>query len=249
MATADATDYGTQFAQFYDRLYPRDGESVAAAAAFLAGLHRPELGPPLELGVGTGRIAVPLSQRVGPVVGVDPSPEMLELLAGQEGEVEGVIGDMRDYEPDRAHGLVCCVLASLTILSTRTEQRAALRAMAAAAEPGAAVVIETHNPDFVELLHEGRRMQTLLVSRGPDTGLLSQMTLVEAGGLWTVAHQFTDAGRVRFATETCLLVRPDLLDDMARKAGLECEARFGGWDGEEPGPRQPMVVSVYRRPG
>ena len=67
----DAAAYGAQFAHFYGRLFPRDA-GAEAAADYLASLHIAEAGPPLELGVGTGRVAIPLAERVGEVVGVVP---------------------------------------------------------------------------------------------------------------------------------------------------------------------------------
>ena len=71
--------YGRQFADFYDRLFP-GGPAVAQTVRRLADLHPGDGAATLELGVGTGRIALPLAELVGPVVGVDSSPEMLAVL-------------------------------------------------------------------------------------------------------------------------------------------------------------------------
>ncbi|WP_205695528.1 class I SAM-dependent methyltransferase [Conexibacter sp. SYSU D00693] len=247
MSATHAPAYGEQFAPFYDRLFPREGAMVDAAVARLAALHRPQDGPPLELGVGTGRLAVPLSERVGRVVGVDASPEMLAELARMGGDVEPVLGDLRDFRDGGGHGLVVCALATLTILLHREEQQAALHTLAAAAAPGAAVVVETHNPDHVALLHDGRRTETRLFPVDPPrTALLSQMTLHD-GGLWELAHLLVDDGDTRVASEAALLVAPDALDAMAAAAGLELEARHATWAGHEVAPELPMVVSTYRR--
>jgi len=78
MNTVDDIGYGREFAHFYDRIFPKDA-TAERTADVLAGMH-PGNGPALELGVGTGRIAIPLARRVGPVVGVDSSVEMLDRL-------------------------------------------------------------------------------------------------------------------------------------------------------------------------
>jgi SAM-dependent methyltransferase len=244
---ADAGAYGAQFADFYDRLFPRDA-GAQAAVEYLATLHLRDAGPPLELGVGTGRIAIPLAARVGEVVGVDASPEMLDRLAAEPSAVRPVLGDMRTYADEGDHGLVYCVLGSLSIVLDRDEQRAAVAAFAEAAAPGAAVVIETHNPAPVLALHEGRRTETMFVPYPePDTALLSHSTLDGEHGLWRLSHVFFDGGRARIATELSRLIDPDELDAYAREAGLRREARHGDWRGTPARGDEPMVVSTYRR--
>ncbi|MEA2241927.1 MAG: hypothetical protein QOD24_1483 [Solirubrobacteraceae bacterium] len=248
MSETVATSYGQQFAGFYDRLFPRD-ESVDAAVDRLAALHREEANPPLELGVGTGRVALPLAERLGAVVGVDASPEMLARLESARGRVTPVQGDMRDYRETTDHGLVYCVLGSLSILLERDEQWAAVKTCAAAAAPGAAVVIETHNPAFVKALHRGQRTTSWLVPYAQaDTALLSHVTLDEERGLWQLSHVFFDAGCTRVASEASLLVTPGELDEMAGAAGLEPEARHATWDGSPLHDGAPMAISTYRRP-
>jgi SAM-dependent methyltransferase len=242
--TVAATDYGAQFADFYDRLFPRDDAPVNALEALVVR----DAGPPLELGVGTGRVAIPLSERVGEVVGVDASPDMLDQLARHPSEVRGVLGDMRTYEDEGGHGLVYCVLGSLSIVLDPDEQRAAVERMAAAAAPGAAVVIETHNPAPVRQFHDGRRTETMFVPYPErDTALLSHSTLEADLGLWQLSHVFFDDGRARVATELSRMIEPGALDEWARAAGLRREARDGDWHGTPARGHEPMVVSIYRR--
>jgi SAM-dependent methyltransferase len=242
------TDYGAQFAAFYDRLFPSDA-GAAAAVERLAGLARPGE-PVLELGVGTGRIALPLSERVGEVVGVDSSAEMLaeleRALAGRP--VTPVLGDLRDFDDGRQYGLVLCVLGTLSMLLRADEQAAALRTLARAAAPGAAVVVETHNPAWVWALHGGSRTTTSFTPYAArDTGLLSHSTLTE-DGLWQLGHFFVDDGRVRVASEVSRLTTADEIDAYADAAGLVPETRDGDWSGRPARGDEPMVVCVYRRP-
>jgi SAM-dependent methyltransferase len=243
----DGAAYGAQFAHFYDRLFPHDF-GVEAAVDYLASLHMHQAGPPLELGVGTGRIAVPLAERVGEVVGVDASPEMLAELERKPSAVRGVLGDMRTYADEGDHGLVYCVLGSLSIVLDRDEERASVAAFAAAAAPGAAVVIETHNPVPVEALHDGRRTETMFVPYPErDTALLSHSTLDLEHRLWRLSHVFFDDGRARVASELSRLIYPDQLDDYAAAVGLRLEARHGDWHGTPARGDEPMLISTYRR--
>jgi SAM-dependent methyltransferase len=243
------SDYGRQFADFYDRLFP-PGPAADAAADRLAALHLGGGLPALELGAGTGRVALPLADRVGEVVGVDASPEMLERLeearAGRP--VTPVLGDMRTYADERRYGLVFCVLGTLSIVLDPAEQSQVLAVCARAAAPGAAVVIETHNPAFVRATHAGRRHETVFVPYpAPDTGLLSHSTL--DGELWQLSHVFFDGGRARIATETSRLTTPEEIDAYAQAAGLRPEARHADWHATPARGDEPMVVCTYRQSG
>jgi SAM-dependent methyltransferase len=251
-ATTTAPTYGEQFASFYDRLFPRDA-SADLAVDRLASLHLDEELSAIEFGVGTGRLAFPLARRVGSVVGVDVSPEMLAELEtvaeSEDGDVEAVQGDMCSYDESDGHGLVYCVLGSLCLLLDRRDQRAAFDVFAAAAAPGARVVIETPHPEFIVDLHEGRRSTSWVVPyAAPDTALLSHLTLDEERELWQLSHIFFDDGRARVASETCRLTTPAQLDEMATEAGLELEVRHGTWDGRPLDKRSAVVISTYRRP-
>ena len=90
-------------------------------------------GPVLELGVGTGRIAVPLAAAGLEVVGVDLSTGMLEV-ARESAELAGVSidlrhGDMRDPPVEGEFPLVIAPFRSLLHLETDADRRAVLRAV------------------------------------------------------------------------------------------------------------------------
>src|SRR5687767_7528038 len=119
MTSINDIGYGRQFDGWYDRLFPKDGLADRTAEQ-LASLHPDHGLGTLELGVGTGRIAVPLSREVGRVVGVESSLEMLSALekdvAATSADVEGVHGDIRTYTDNRQYGLVYCVCGTLSML-------------------------------------------------------------------------------------------------------------------------------------
>lgn len=76
--------YGAQFAGWYDRIFPKDASAAYTAERIAAWHPLPGAGT-CELGVGSGRIAIPLSGIIGKVTGVDSSPEMLDALRGDSG--------------------------------------------------------------------------------------------------------------------------------------------------------------------
>jgi SAM-dependent methyltransferase len=251
MTTLTDPGYGRQFADFYDRIFP-GGEAAEPVAARLAELHTGRGRPALELGVGTGRIARPLAARIGQVVGVDSSAEMLAqleaALADDPQPVTPVLGDMRSYADGREYGLVYCVLGTLSIVLDEQEQAAVLAVCARAAAPGAPVVIETHNPAFVQATHGGRPHETMFVPYpGRDTGLLSHSTLDREQRLWRLSHVFFEEGSARHATETSRLTSPEEIDAYAEAAGLRPEARHADWSGTSARGDEPMVICTYRR--
>jgi SAM-dependent methyltransferase len=245
--------YGRQFADFYDRLFPPGAEANRTADR-LAALHPGGGLPSLELGVGTGRIALPLSDRAGAVVGIDSSPEMLAVLrAALEAEprpVTPVHGDVREYADGERYGLVYCVCGTVSMLLTEAEQRQVLVRCADALAPGGVVVIETHNPAFVARLHGDRTRESFFTPYpGPDTGLLSYSVLDPGGALWRLSHLWFEDGRVRIASESSRLTTPAEIDAYAAAAGLRPAGRYGDWDGTPFAGAEPAAVCVYRGPG
>lgn len=248
MSDEPAVAYGRQFSGFYDRLFP-PGPEAQRTAAWLAG----RLGDDrraLELGVGTGRIALPLADHAE-VVGVDLSPEMLAVLrAALEREprpVVPVLADIRSYEAERRVGLVFCVLGTLSMVLDPAGQAQVLATCARAVAPGGTVVVETHTPSAVEAMHEGRRRETFFTPYPQaDRGLLTHSTLDRERRLWQLAHVWFDEGRSRVASEVSRLTAPEEVDAYAAAAGLRLEARHGDWDGGPATGREPTYVSVYR---
>ena len=109
-------------------------------------------GPVVELGVGTGRIAVPIARRrASAVIGVDSSQGMLEVAA-RAGRARGRrpldlrFGDMREPPVEREFPLVICPFRSLLHMETDADRRAALRAVRALLEPGGRFVFDVFTP-------------------------------------------------------------------------------------------------------
>jgi SAM-dependent methyltransferase len=240
-----AADYGRLFAGFYDRIFP-PGAGAEQTAEMLAGLHGG--GPALELGVGTGRIALPLAERTGEVVGVDLSSDMLDVLRDRAPRaVTPVEADMRSYRDDRRYGLVYCVCGTLSMVLDETGQQDVLTTCARALAPGGAVVIETHNPAYVEAIHDGRPRDSFFIPYpGGDSGLLSYSNLDPVGRTWQLSHIWFEDGGSQVASETSRLTTPDEIDAYAERAGLRLASRHGDWAGSAFAGTEPTVICVYR---
>ncbi|MFF4165624.1 class I SAM-dependent methyltransferase [Streptomyces sp. NPDC001741] len=244
--------YGRVFADFYDRLFPQDG-SADRTASTLAAWHPG--GSALELGVGTGRIAVPLARLTGEVVGVDSSPEMLERLRTAVEEsgvaVTPVHGDIRTYDDGASHALVYCVCGTMSLVIDAAGQRAAVARAARRLTPGGTLVVETHNPGFVHTLHEGlSRTSFFAPYPEPGTGLQTYSTILAEQGLWYTSHLLHEPGGTRIGTEITRLTTPEDIEGYAAEAGLERVSLHGDWSG---GPfvatQSPVHISRFVRAG
>ncbi|WP_329381394.1 class I SAM-dependent methyltransferase [Streptomyces sp. NBC_01351] len=251
MTAVEDIGYGAQFDGWYDRIFPKDAHAEATARA-LAALHPDTAAGTLEFGVGTGRIAVPLSRETGPVVGVDSSAPMLAGLAAeaaaQGAPVTGVHADVRTYAEDRTYGLVYCICSVLGLITDPDDQRRTVRRAAALLAPGGRLVVETHNRPAVHALHEGRAQATFFTPYpDPGTGLQSHAVLL-GPDLWQ-CHQiwFEADGSTRVGSEVVRLLTPDEVDAYAEDAGLTPTARWSDWNATPYDPRSPLFVTVYER--
>ena len=105
-------------------------------------------GAALELGIGTGRIALPLSQRRVPVHGIDLSEAMVARLREKPGGdgIEVAIGDFATTTVDRTFSVAYLVFNTIMNLTTQDEQTACFQNVAAHLEPGGSFVIEVGIP-------------------------------------------------------------------------------------------------------
>ncbi|MFG2648583.1 class I SAM-dependent DNA methyltransferase [Streptomyces sp. NPDC048436] len=249
-SAVDDIGYGTQFAAWYDRIFPKGADAVATADV-LARLHPEPAAGTLEFGVGTGRIAIPLSARTGPVTGVDSSPEMLAQLAeapGNEG-ITAVHADIRTYTDTRTYGLVYIVCGTLSMLLSAEDQQAAVHRAAELLAPGGRLVVETGNRPAVEALHEGQARTTLFTPYPePGTGLQTHSTLGPGGEMWQCSHIWYEAdGTSRVGSELARLTTPDEVDAYAVTAGLNPEGRYAGWELAPYTEQYPMFLTTYTK--
>jgi SAM-dependent methyltransferase len=237
--------FGERVAARFDERYAdqADPEVVEPMVAFLADLAAD--GGALELGVGTGRIALPLSARGVRVHGVDLSEAMVARLRAKPGaERIGVtIGDFATATVEGTFALAYLVANTIMNLTTQDEQVACFQNAAAHLEPGGCFVIEVLVPGL-RRLPPGERFQPFDVSPthlGFDEYDVARQGLVSH-------HYWIDDGTVQVLSPPFRYVWPSELDLMARLAGMTLRERSGGWKREPFRSDDTKHVSVWERP-
>jgi SAM-dependent methyltransferase len=184
-------------------------------------------GTALELGVGTGRLALPLSKRGIPVHGIDVSPPMVERLRAKPGgdAVNVTIGDFATTSVDGSFRLVYLVFNTIMNLVTQDEQVACFRNAAAHLEPGGCFVIEVGVPGL-QRLPPGETVRAFTVSA---TRLGFDEYDVAAQILFS-HHFWVEDGRLETFSAPYRYVWPSELDLMARLAGMTLRERWSDWD-------------------
>ncbi|MBO1752550.1 class I SAM-dependent methyltransferase [Actinotalea sp. BY-33] len=201
-------------------------EVLAPTVDFLAELAGD--GPALELAIGTGRVAVPLSERGVPVTGIELSPPMVEQLRrkASAAEIPVILGDMASTRVEGTFSLVYLVFNTLGNLRTQDEQVACFRNAARHLSPDGHFVIELGVPGI-------RRFppgQTAVPFEVTDrhTGLDTFDMATQQG----TSHHYSreDDGTYRYSTSNFRFVWPAECDLMAKLAGLEPAGRWADWN-------------------
>jgi SAM-dependent methyltransferase len=240
----DDTTYGEAVADRYDELHAdMPVEGVIRTLAELAGP-----GPVLELGVGTGRLALPLGTRGVEVHGVESSPAMIDALRAKDaGSVVRVIrGSFHDAPLPGPYTLAFVAFNTFFALTTQADQVRCFEHVAAHLVPGGRFVLECFIPDptrfpggqAVRAVDVGTDGAVIEVTRHDHLAQIVESQLITLGA---PEHEKGMPIRARYAW-------PSELDLMARLAGLELADRWGDWDRSPLTPRSISHVSVYVKP-
>ena len=202
-------------------------------------------GRALELGIGTGRVALPLAERGVEVHGIDLSRAMVAKLREKPGgdRVPVEIGDFASTRLDGTFTLAYLVFNTINNLTTQPEQVAAFRNAAAHLEPGGCFLIEVGVPQL-------RRLppgETFHVFAASETHWGFDEYDVANQGL--VSHHFTlRDGQIVRRSIPFRYVWPAELDLMARLAGMTLRDRWSGWRREPFTSESRKHVSVWEKP-
>jgi SAM-dependent methyltransferase len=243
--TTSSILWGREIAEVYDRTSADmfDPSMVDPVVDALVDLSRG--GPALELAIGTGRIALPLSARGIAVQGIELSPHMAEQLRRKPGAdaIPVTIGDMTTTRVEGAFTLVYLVFNTIMNVITQEAQIAVFANAADHLLPGGVFVVEVLVPQ---------------IRRVPPTELGRVFTLEEdhigietfddvAGQISWSHHWMEVEGRLVRHSAPYRYVWPSELDLMARMAGFRLRDRWSGWN------RQPFTgesssqVVVYEK--
>ncbi|GGN05379.1 methyltransferase [Terrabacter tumescens] len=190
-------------------------------------------GPALELAIGTGRVALPLTERGVEVHGIDFSEAMVAQLRSKPGgdRLPVTIGDMATTQVGSGYRVAYLVYNTITNLLTQDAQVECFRTVAAQLAPGGAFVIEVFVPQLRRMppgqtavpFHVGQRHV------GFDT--VDVVTQLSVSHHYTQAGEDADGRRIaRYGASAHRYVWPAELDLMARIAGLTLRDRWADWD-------------------
>jgi len=242
----DADGYfGEHVAATYDEAAAEmfEPDVLDPAVEFLAALAGD--GRALELGIGTGRIALPLAQRGVPVCGIELSRAMVAKLREKPGgsDIPVTIGDFATTTVNGTFSLAYVVFNTIGNLTTQAAQVACFRNVAAHLQPGGCFVIELLVPDL-------RRLppgETMRVFDGGGTHWGIDEYDVANQGL--VSHHFDLVGDTyERVSMPFRYVWPSELDLMAELAGMRLRERWADWRREPFTSESTSHISVWEKP-
>ena len=217
-------------------------EVLDPAVDFLAALAGD--GPALELAIGTGRVAIPLTDRGVPVTGIELSQPMVDELHRKRADLEVVVGDMATATAPGEFALVYLVWNSIGNLRTQAEQVACFRNAARHLVPGGHFVIELWIPGL-RRFPPGQAAVPFHVG-AHHVGLDTYDLTTQQG----TSHHYTrhPDGTVTYGASNFRYIWPAECDLMAQLAGMELVARTADWSGSPFTGDSESHVSVWRTP-
>ncbi|SRR6266536_3502448 len=202
-------------------------------------------GAALELGIGTGRIAIPLAERGIRVHGIDLSEAMVARLRAKPGadQIGVTIGDFATATVETTFSVAYLVFNTIENLTTQDQQVACFQNVASHLEPGGCFVIEVAVPDLQRLPHG----ETFRIFDFGETHLgIDEYDVVKQGLISHHYYRGADGSYEEFSGPF-RYVWPAELDLMARIAGMTLRGRWGGWKREPFTRDSTKHVSVWER--
>lgn len=242
-AEVSPSGYGQAFASVFDaHLAPDDTDAVLARL-------REALGSPparaLELGPGTGRLALPLSAAGYRVTGVESSPRMAAALRAKPGgdQVRLIMGDYGHAPFGGPYDLVFGVEFPLAQLHPRGRLVSCLRAAAKALVPGGRLIVDASVP-APELMSQTSVARNEPLRNGGRLITDFQHDPGDAVG-WGAATVQTPAGATHTTKVVCSYIYPDQLDELAAAQGFSLDQRHRDWSGTPYNEQSQLFVSRY----
>lgn len=199
-----------------------------------------------EIGVGTGRIAVPLAAATSArVLGIDVSPAMLEILAERaDSSVDRMVCDVTKSLPDISLTGSYCVLNTLPMLGDHDAQRRAVTHVRQCVVPGAPFIVQTVVPTASFFTSPSFKIQPLRMDAGfvemQITRVSPEKRLVEVQNV-----RITNSGTQLMPCEFHFW-ELDALDAMFADCGFTLAERYAGWSRQPLTQESASAVSVYR---
>jgi SAM-dependent methyltransferase len=199
-------------------------------------------GPVVELGVGTGRIAIPIAADGTRVIGVDASRGMLEVCARRAAlvgvELDLRVGDLREPPVHERVPLVICPFRSLLHMHTDDDRRRVLQSAHALLVPGGRFVFDVFAPDAADI----EQTQGRWLEREP--GIFEHAVWDQDARTLTL----TVRGEQTETTMALAWLSPDEWRSLLEETGFEIEACYGWFDRTAYSGQEDTVWIARRRP-
>ena len=236
-----ASTDGDHLADVYDQWFGPVEEALIDMLSELAKGRRA-----LELGIGTGRVALPLAARGVEVHGIDASDAMVSRLRAKPGGelLTVTMGNFADVLVEGEFSLIFIVFNTFFALLTQEEQVRCFRNVAAHLEVGGTFVVEAFVPDMTRFTG-GQEVRTYAVTTEEVSLQLSQHNSVSQ----RLKSQFVVLGNneIKLYPVEIRYCWPSEFDLMAQLAGLRLRHRWGTWSAGEFNSASQKHISVYER--
>jgi SAM-dependent methyltransferase len=235
--------YGERIASIYDEWYASFEEAAVTTLSQLAGNGRA-----LELGIGTGRLALPIRAKGVAIEGIDASPAMVaKLQAKQDGaEIPVTLGNFADVAVAGRFSLIFVAFNTFFALLTQEEQVRCFQNVAAHLDEGGVFVVEAFIPDLARYSNGRQTFRTIRV--GDDEVHLDATLLDPVNQRLASQHIVLSEQGTRLYPVRLRYAWPAELDLIARLAGLQLRQRWGDWTQGPLTADSGRHVSVYERP-
>jgi SAM-dependent methyltransferase len=241
MNTYNIETYGDRVADIYDQLHSSFDEAAVSTLTQLAGN-----GPVLELGIGTGRVALPLVENGLEVHGIDASAAMISKLRAKPGgdSIPVTLGDFADVKADGEFSLIFVVFNTFFLLLSQKEQLRCFHNIANHLSQDGVFLLEAFVPDMTRF-DRGQNVSATMVTSEHVRLDVSQHDPVEQRV--NSHHLFITGEGIKLYPVQIRYAWPSELDLMAELAGLRLRWRWGGWQREGFTARSEKHISVYER--
>lgn len=241
MAEYNASTYGERIADVYDEIAtPRSSaEQVVEFLASVAGKRRV-----LELGVGTGRVAIPLAARGFKVFGIEVSPKMAEKMRAKPGgdAVAVELGDFAQMKVGGKFSLIYVIFNTLFMLGSQDEQIRCFSRVARHLTEDGVFIVEAFVPDQA-YFDRGQRVEVSSIEN--DRVKLDTSIHDRAMQTTHAAHVLIGKNGIEIYPLKIRYAFPAELDLMARLAGMRLRARYAGWNREPFDAASGHHISLY----
>ena len=240
--------YGDKIAEVYDQMYPMRAD-VGPTIGALAGLAGD--GPALELGIGTGRIAIPLAQRGTEVHGIDASEAIVAQMRAKPGgdAIPVTIIDFSDFSlkddnGDRKFSLVYVVFNTLFQATSQQAQVQCFRSVASHLADDGVFLVEAFVPDPTRFTRDQN------VSAGSVESDLVSLDISRhdpVNQFVRSQHVFLTESGVKLYPVQVRYSWPSELDLMAQLAGMRLRERWSDWHGSPFTASSEFHISIYEK--